>query len=115
MEPPINMDRMREASLDDHEFMCELIGIFLDDAPRQVESLRQAIERQDSGAVLRTAHRIKGASTNLGADSLAALCARLEQDGRSGHTVSLDAMMERVDSEFARVSGFLEDVKAGRV
>jgi len=113
MEPPVNMDRMREASLDDHEFMCELIDIFLDDAPTQVESLRVAVESRDCGAVLNAAHRIKGASSNLGADSLSALCARLEEDGRGGHTVTLEAMMERVDSEFGRVASFLGDVKAG--
>ena len=36
MNSPINMERMREASLDDREFMCELIDIFLEDAPIQV-------------------------------------------------------------------------------
>ena len=115
MEPPLNMDRMREASLNDPEFMFELIDIFLDDTPIQVGILRQAVDSQDPEAVTSAAHRVKGASSNLGAESLAALCARLEEDGRAGQADSLGSLMNGVDDEFERVKVFLGDVRAGRV
>ena len=73
MNSPINMERMREASLDDREFMCELIDIFLEDAPIQVGTLREAVQRRQPYAVRQAAHRVKGTSGNLGAESLAAL------------------------------------------
>ena len=78
----VNLQRIREATMDDEEFMAELIDIFLDDSPTQIGVLRDAIESRQGEAAAFAAHRLKGSSSNMGADSLAALCRRLEETGR---------------------------------
>ena len=48
-------------------------------------------------------HTLKGASANVGASALAAVCAGLETQARMGHLDSADRIsMEQFDIEFAR-------------
>ena len=103
------MARVREASMDDEEFISELLDIFLDDMPRQLELLRRAVESQDAESAAKTAHRMKGSSGNLGADPLSDLCQQMEVSGRNGEIEP--ALLNDIDSEWNRVKDFLRQVK----
>ncbi|MBI1354858.1 MAG: Hpt domain-containing protein [Acidobacteria bacterium] len=102
------MDRLRKISFDDTEFMQELVAIYLDDAPQQLRELQAAAEAQDLSAIADKAHRIKGGAANVGAESLAALCAELERSARRGENqVDLE---KRVEEEMARVSARFSEI-----
>jgi len=66
------------------EFICEMLSMFLADAPRLIESLQQAAEAGDAGALRETAHRFKGASRNLGLARIAEVSVKLEEMGKAG-------------------------------
>ena len=102
MSEPVNMSRLREAALEDPEFMGELVEMYLSDAADQVASLEQAIVSEDWRATNSTAHRLRGASSNVGAQELARLCAVLEE--RSSKGVALESSAgEGLRGEFERV------------
>ena len=61
----------------------ELIQLYLDDMPNRLDGIRTAIETQDSAALRREAHRLKGSSQQMGAMRLTTLCAELENFGRN--------------------------------
>lgn len=108
---PINLHRFREASMGDEEFMDELIDIYLEDMPRQLEALRAAVQSNDAAAAAATAHRLKGASGNMGADSLSALCHNVEISSRESKPDQLPNLLEAIGTESARVREFLCAVK----
>lgn len=66
------------------DLLVELIDLFLEDAPRRIDSMRDAIAREDWPALTSWAHSLRGSCGSLGALRLAELCARLEQLGRVG-------------------------------
>jgi histidine phosphotransfer protein HptB len=109
---PINLRRFREVSMGDEEFMGELIDIYLEDMPLQLEALRVAVQSQDAAAAAATAHRLKGASGNMGADSLSALCHDLEISSRDNKLDQLPNLLEAIGTESGHVRKFLCAVKS---
>ena len=55
-----------------------VIGLYLQQTPRQLEDLRSALAGGDTSAVARAAHTVKSSSANVGAMRLSALCRELE-------------------------------------
>ena len=108
---PVNVQRIREATMDDEEFMAELIDIFLDDSPGQIRILRDAIEGREGEVAASAAHRLKGSSGNLGADSLAALCRRVEESGRENRVEEMPGLLKDIEREFSRVKKYLSAVR----
>ncbi len=108
---PANLQRIREATMGDEEFMAELIDIFLDDSPAQIRILRDAIEGREAEAAASAAHRLEGSSGNLGADSLAALCRRVEESGRQNRVEEIPGLLKDIEREFSRVKEYLSAVR----
>jgi histidine phosphotransfer protein HptB len=109
----INPDRLREVAMGDDEFLCELIDLYLSDAPQQVEALGQAVSSQDGTAVSAAAHKLKGSCGNIGADGLVALCQELEASGRASRLQEMPNLFQQVAREFEEVSEALHTIKSG--
>jgi HPt (histidine-containing phosphotransfer) domain-containing protein len=66
------------------DLMEQLSALFLADADMGVVAMRDALAGDDAATVVRSAHTLRGASANVGANVLAGLCATLEADSASG-------------------------------
>ena len=87
----------------------EVIGIYLDEAPRHLASLHAAIRSSDAAAITRTAHAFKSASQNVGATRLGELCRELEAQGKAGDLAASALLVRQVDHHFAAVRRLLQD------
>ncbi len=67
----------------DEELLRELCQIFLEESPKLLEKLRQAVTAGDADAVMRAAHSLKGESSYLGAGGTSQAARQLEEMGRS--------------------------------
>ncbi|MDQ3302653.1 MAG: response regulator [Actinomycetota bacterium] len=90
------------------DILEELVEIFLGDAPRQLETLREATETVDARSVKRIAHTLKGSCGNMGAVRMAALCGELEAIGHSEDLGAAPAHIFRLEEEFGRVRAAFE-------
>jgi len=99
----INVERLRDVSMEDSDFMIELVDLFLDDMPEQLDCLRTAIEQADSDSTAKAAHRIKGAAGNVGADRLSQICGELEQSSRVAEAAPSQAALAEIELEWGRV------------
>jgi two-component system, sensor histidine kinase and response regulator len=90
------------------DVLKELVELFLEDVPPQLKALREAEKREDAMSVERIAHTLKGSSGNLGAVRMEAICAELEELGRSGDVDSAPALISRLETELGRVRAVLE-------
>ena len=107
----VNLSHIRDTTLGDEEFLTELIDIYLEDAPSQLELLRDAVARADSAAASSVAHRLKGSSSNVGAESLSALCNQLERAGKQSHVDEVGRMVPQLEAEFDRVRACLVELR----
>lgn len=98
--------------MDDNEFMIELIDIFLDDLPSQIEWLRWAAGQADPGEVKKAAHRIRGAAANVGAARLGELCTDLERLAGEQVLPPLGDLLGNVEQEWEQIKATMEALRA---
>lgn len=94
------------------DLLVELVGIFLEDAPERIGSLRKALAVGDGREIARLAHSLKGICANQGAQRMAAICAEIEKRAASGALENLFETIFLLEQEFARVQRALEEVFA---
>jgi len=101
--------------LDDGEgaILAEVIGIFFDETPRHLESLRNAVNSKNAPELARVAHAFKSASGNVGATSVVKLCRDLERIGRSGELADAPPLLREIEQQVDVVRPLLKaEVKA---
>lgn len=67
----------------DAELLRELAVLFIKEYPVHMAALREALDREDAGGVERTAHSLKGAVANFGAQPAVAAALQIEQCGKT--------------------------------
>jgi len=118
-EAPRRPAEQRESSLDqavlnniraideDGTVLNEVIGMFLEEAPGYVASLRHALADGDAGELGRIAHGMKSASFNVGAQALGELCRRLERQGKNGEIAGAAEVVSAIEALLANVQPLL--------
>jgi HPt (histidine-containing phosphotransfer) domain-containing protein len=74
------LDRMA----DDEELLQEVIELFLEDMPKQVSLLQQHLDAGNVEEMGRTAHGVKGAAANIGAERVREAALLIEEAGKVG-------------------------------
>ncbi len=99
-------------SLDDGEgaVLGEIIEQYLAQTAEGRGELARVVDKGDTRALERAAHTLRGASANVGASALAAVCAEIETRGRLAQLDGTAGLVERFDAEFARVRDALSQV-----
>jgi HPt (histidine-containing phosphotransfer) domain-containing protein len=95
--------------------LAEIIDLFLQEAPAQLDVMRQAIVKSDMTAMARiisAATALKGSASNLGASNLAALGDEIEQAAKAGFLADAVPVLDKAAAEFARVRDTLEKMKS---
>jgi HPt (histidine-containing phosphotransfer) domain-containing protein len=86
----------------------EVCRLFLENAAREVDAVRQALDAGDAAGAADAAHRLKSASGFLGATRLAQLCATVEAGSPARNAAAaLAAELRRTSADF--------DVLVGRL
>jgi HPt (histidine-containing phosphotransfer) domain-containing protein len=101
---------LRESVGGDQEFVAELIDEFMEDAPRQLRTLREAATAGDADAARRAAHTLKSNARTFGAGELALSCQEAEAAALKGDLGAVrprvDAIGEELDRVLAELVGF---------
>jgi len=94
----------------DLDLIKQILRVFIEeDAPHQIQEIREGLERKDPDGVRRHAHALKGASGNVGAMRICEAALALEIAGQEGALLGAAELAEAVEREFA---GFKEAVAA---
>ena len=98
-----------KSSEDDPEFSLNVIDQFHSDLPRYLEDIKQAVERQESEALVKMAHASKVSSGYMGARHLAETSFSLKILGRQGTTLGtqdffLNFGMNRIESSVLTIN-----------
>jgi HPt (histidine-containing phosphotransfer) domain-containing protein len=95
-------------------FVRELIDTFLEEAPAQLATLRNAVERAEADEARLAAHTLKSNGDTFGATSFRDLCRELEAASTRGELGdATTALVEQAELEWERVRDALARVGAG--
>ena len=99
----------RVDSPDDVEFLAEAIASFLENTPKLLQGMREAISRSDSVTLQRVSHSLKSTSASFAAKSLPELCkglellAKLAVKGRTPIPEEAAELVRQIEGEYERV------------
>lgn len=94
------------------EEFTELVGVYLEDTPKNLSLLESAAARNDSSGLIAPSHSLKSTSANLGAMTLAEIAKRIEHEARSGTLANPAGVVRELVREYGRVSAELRNLLA---
>jgi two-component system, sensor histidine kinase and response regulator len=94
----------------DAELLKEIAILFLDDYPKSLSELREAIETGDARRVERTAHGLKGSVSNFGARPAVDAALKLETMGRAQKLVEVEQVLRTLELALAALRPELESL-----
>ena len=105
-KPPVDLAQLRLFTDGDLNEERELAQIFSDQAHESISNLQNAIDTGDTELWRRASHRLKGASGNLGASVLSALCKNAEK-AKDEPDASKVQILEAISNELQLVESFM--------
>jgi hypothetical protein len=119
---PIDSAYLDQVSGGDRGFQRELLQVFIQDCEDQLPQLRQAIAGYDAERMRRIAHRLKGASSNVGANAFCQVVRELEhlgvalaqQGSQGGHDLEWARALqapEDLERILADIRQYLQDLE----
>jgi len=69
----------------EEEFLKELAEIFINDAPEHMSEIEEAVNCRNSEALVKSAHKLKGAAANFGKNVTTDTAFKLETMGRENN------------------------------
>nr|WP_321398484.1 Hpt domain-containing protein [uncultured Desulfobacter sp.] len=109
---PLEYEKALEEFGGDEDFLLEVMGEFLKKAVEQIEIMRKALKDNDTETIMREAHSIKGAAGNLLAEDLLSVASQLEQAAIAGTLQAGPVMVEKLNTEIARIADFVEFISS---
>ena len=95
---------LRELGADEFD---KLIRLFLRDGAARIVGLRTAQKTNDTSAMMKLAHSLKGSASSFGAGTLAARCGELHARATAADAAEDARLIDRVDAEFVLASAAL--------
>ncbi|HLW69765.1 MAG TPA: response regulator [Candidatus Binataceae bacterium] len=90
------------------DFVNNLLNVFVCDLSVRLQTIRAALDRGDLKAVRDAAHSLKGASRELGARRLAAVCDQVERSAGADGRAAIQPLLKDLDREANSLRDALE-------
>ncbi|MDX2273618.1 MAG: GAF domain-containing protein [Cyanobacteriota bacterium] len=104
---PINIQQLQQISGGDPDFEREVLQVFLSDSQIQLRTAQEFRLAQDAQALAQLAHRLKGASSSIGATTISALAAELEQQAKSNHLEKVAELLQKLHIALSDIDHFV--------
>jgi CheY-like chemotaxis protein len=102
--PIVDWEFFNERFGDDEELVAELIEIYLEESPKQMQQVKDAIASGNMANLSLYAHSLKGASANMGAMEVRYVAADLEAKGKAKDATGLAELWDKLQQAFARAT-----------
>lgn len=108
-DSPIDLNRLESISRGKIQLRERLLQAFLESTQADLETIARCVDRGDLTKVELKAHRVKGASTNMGATPLAAIASQLETEARDGNFEQARSLLDGLQHHLERVRFFIQN------
>jgi HPt (histidine-containing phosphotransfer) domain-containing protein len=87
----------------DEDLLRDVAELFVQECPRLLSNIEEAIRHKDAGALERSAHELKGAAANFAAQSVVDTAFQLETMGRNGDVEAAPKVFVEMESKIDRL------------
>jgi HPt (histidine-containing phosphotransfer) domain-containing protein len=95
--------------MEDGVLVRTVFGGFPEDIPNRIEALKGCLDSGDVPGMERQAHTIKGASANVGGETLRAVAFEMEKAAKAGDLKSVAARLPELENQFARLKDVMNE------
>ena len=95
----------------DEELLREVVDLFLNDCPRRLADVRDAVARGDCALLQQSAHSLKGSLANFSVESAVQAAWRLEVMGRDRDVAAAAEAYAALEDEVTRLIAALACVR----
>jgi two-component system, sensor histidine kinase and response regulator len=95
-----NREELLARLMGDEKLAHMVVAGFLNDAPAQLRSLRQKIDKGDANGVRMQAHTLKGASATVSAEALSALCREVQDAAAAKDLIRAATLLRQLEEQF---------------
>lgn len=106
---PLDLQRLHKLSKGKISFQQRLVQTFVENAAPGLQQIRLALQSNDFGTIEQQAHRIKGASANVGVLVMPDAAAQLERQAREKTLEGANERLEALERHLEQVKAFLEN------
>ncbi|MGB5960419.1 MAG: response regulator [Coleofasciculaceae cyanobacterium] len=106
---PLDLQRLNSLSSGKVAFQQRLVQIFIDNAFPGVEQMRRAILENDYKTIEQQAHRLKGASANVGVLIMPDVAGQLEQQARDKKLEGATELLDSMENQLQQVKLYLKN------
>jgi len=107
-EVPLNLEHLDDLARGDVEFKQELLQVFMEDAVTYLAEIKLALSAEDSVAVARRAHQLKGSSATLAIYKMPELSAELESQAKQNQLVGAATLVDELEQILDRIQAFID-------
>lgn len=90
------------------DVLAEVLKLFMDEVPRRIHRVRQALDAGDATAVQRAAHSLKGSAGNIGAHRLYEISRQLDDTAKARDLAALAPLVGTLGAEYAKVEAEIQ-------
>lgn len=105
--PVINLAPALERLGNDRQLLREMAQFYLEDAPQLLAELQRGLNEGDVELVTRSAHSLKGLSSNFDGERAQEAARQVESCGRAGRLADCDKGFAELQAEVQQVIGEL--------
>ncbi len=82
----------------------DFIETYLQNSPKLLQNINQALTEADLDSIFQNAHQLKGGSGSIGAMRVFQIAKQLEEDAREGSSEGLDDLFASLQSAYEKVA-----------
>ncbi len=105
-----NPETLMANLMGDESLIASVISSFLEDMPGQVYILTELIKQGEAQKAGAQAHKIKGSSGYVAADTFKNIALTIEEAGKAGDVGRLEQLLPEIETHFSRLKHDLEDL-----
>ena len=109
----IDWERLSQISDDDEEFQLELLNMLAADITEQIVIIGSAIDKKNSKELQELGHYLKGATANVGVESIASIARQIEEAGKAEQFELAATCLAALSGQQNQLLAYLATKKAG--
>ncbi|MEO8861291.1 MAG: PAS domain S-box protein [Ginsengibacter sp.] len=94
--------------MDDNEYLCEILSIFLNNTPVELNDLKKAASRHQSEDVYKIAHKLKSSAGLLKANELLSILVKIEACASENKNIELPELVRQAEATFRKIESPLQ-------